>query len=79
MSKRADAKRARAAAAAPRDAGAICPPHPGFMHGMCIRCCARKEREDVDDGAEAEAHVTLSCAPCRTKARERPRTGRASR
>jgi hypothetical protein len=56
-------KRAAAAAAAPLAAGAICPPHPGFMHGMCIRCCARKaEREDVDDSA-VDAHVSLSCAP----------------
>ena len=51
------------AAAAPAGPGAICPPHPGFMHGMCIRCCARKaERDDIDDAA-VDAHVSLSCAP----------------
>jgi len=35
------------------------------MHGMCIRCCARKEEApDGDEGAAADAHVPLSCAPC---------------
>ena len=41
----------------------ICPPHPGFLHGMCIRCCARKvESSDGEGDADGEAHVPLTCA-----------------
>lgn len=78
----ANAKHA-VAAAAPAGPGAICPPHPGFMHGMCIRCCARKaERDDIDDAA-VDAHVSLSCAPPaklqESHARSRSRVVRPSR
>ena len=34
---------------------AACPPHPGFMHGMCIRCGAVEQ----DEGTSG---VALRCA-----------------
>ena len=32
-------------------AGTTCPPHPGFMHGMCIRCGQVADAEDSSDVA----------------------------
>ena len=31
--------------------GEACPPHPGFMHGMCIRCGQEADGEDASDVA----------------------------
>ncbi len=39
-------------------AGPSCPPHPGFMGGICIRCGAFK---DDDLHAAQEANVALRC------------------
>lgn len=44
--------------AAPADPAAVCPPHPGFLRGMCIRCCALKP-----DGLSEEGAVQLACVP----------------
>jgi hypothetical protein len=42
---------AAAAAAASAGSGAVCPPHPGFMRGICIRC-GTAQPEEADPAAE---------------------------
>lgn len=52
----ADAPGPAAAAAA----ASACPPHPGFMGGICIRCGALKGEAAEGEGPEEEAGVALS-------------------
>ena len=41
----------------------LCPPHPGFLGGICIRCGAHRRRDsEEEDGEDGEQqHVSLSC------------------
>lgn len=39
----------------------LCPPHPGYLAGMCIRCGALKEGDDLQGGVSSggDGHVAL--------------------
>lgn len=38
----------------------LCPPHPGYLAGMCIRCGALKQGEDLHGGGSgSDSHVAL--------------------
>lgn len=49
----------RACAASPGGAGAGCPPHPGFMGGICIRCGALKDEAEEQGVALSYIHRGL--------------------
>lgn len=46
-------------AGAPTGATPVCPPHPGYLFDLCIRCGSARPPVDRD-GQHAEAHVQFS-------------------
>ncbi|KAI7844187.1 hypothetical protein COHA_002322 [Chlorella ohadii] len=68
------AKRVRTAS--PGGAGAGCPPHPGFMGGICIRCGALKDEAEEQGVALSYIHRGLEVSKHEA---ERVRQGTADR
>jgi RNA polymerase II C-terminal domain phosphatase-like 3/4 len=73
------AKRARVGGAAAPPCGAaaaVCPPHPGFMGGICIRCGALKDEAEEQGVALSYIHRGLEVSKHEA---ERVRQGTADR